>query len=85
MTDQEYLQSSTFVERGFEKFDLYKMPIDNLIKKLEQIRLKAAQNDYSDIRVSVSGDRVIVSGMRRETMAEVEERLKPDTAPQTSV
>lgn len=75
MTDQEYVQNRTWVERGFEKFDLYKMPVDDVVKKLQKISEAAILTTYTDVRVSVAGDQVVVSGMRQETREEVLERL----------
>lgn len=75
MTDQEYVQNRTWVERGFEKFDLYKMPVGDVVKKLQKISEAATLKTYADVRVSVAGDQVVVSGKRQETREEVLERL----------
>lgn len=75
MTDQEYVQERTWVERGFEKFDLYKMPVGDVVKKLQKISEAATLKTYVDVQVSVAGDQVVVSGKRQETREEVLERL----------
>ncbi len=76
MTEDTYLQKRLLLERGFKSFDLYKMPLADFIQELQKIRDELSTDMYSDVRVSVRGDKVILSGMRYEAIDETAARLE---------
>lgn len=76
MTQDSYLQERILLERRFKSFDLYKMPLSDFIQELQKIQDELSTDIYSDVRVSVRGDNIILSGMRYEAIDETAARLE---------
>ena len=76
MNQDSYLQERILLERRFKSFDLYKMPLSDFIQELQKIQDELSTDIYSDVRVSVRGDNIILSGMRYEAIDETAARLE---------
>lgn len=52
------------------------MPLSDFIQELQKIQDELSTDIYSDVRVSVRGDNIILSGMRYEAIDETAARLE---------